>query len=133
MRQVRHQPVRFGGRYRTTRVYNFSFSLSLRDMICARNFSVLDQASNDADVSIVPPIIPDSGFSPVRLEGRHIRRGLPGDYECVASYGLRPSFVHPRRLKRLILVLSRGTQCAGAPPFKRLPALPQGPSFRSGL
>ena len=75
----------------------------------------------------------DFATLPVRLEGRHIRRGLPGDCECVASYGLRPSFVHPRPLKRLILVLSRGTQRAGAPPFKRLPALPQGPSLRSGL
>ncbi|HJY93144.1 MAG TPA: hypothetical protein VJ255_22860, partial [Candidatus Acidoferrum sp.] len=31
---------------------------------------------NDADVSTIPPIIPYGGFSPVRLEGWHIRQGL---------------------------------------------------------
>src|SRR5271167_155238 len=36
-----------------------------------------DRASNDADVSIVPPKIPYGGFSPVRLQGRLIGRGLP--------------------------------------------------------
>src|SRR5260370_40443461 len=36
-----------------------------------------DRASNDADVSIVPPKIPYGGFSPVRLHGWPIRRGLP--------------------------------------------------------
>jgi hypothetical protein len=36
-----------------------------------------DRASNDADVSSTPPIIPYGGFSPVRLEGWRIRRRLP--------------------------------------------------------
>src|SRR5262252_3482487 len=36
-----------------------------------------DRASNDADVSSIPPIIPYSRFSRVRLEGWLIRRGLP--------------------------------------------------------
>jgi hypothetical protein len=36
-----------------------------------------DRASNDADVSSIPPIIPYGGFSPVRLEGWPFRRGLP--------------------------------------------------------
>ena len=33
--------------------------------------------SNDLDVSSIPPIIPYGGFSPIRLEGWHVRRGLP--------------------------------------------------------
>src|ERR1035441_1959843 len=37
-----------------------------------------DRASNDADVSSIPPIIPYGWFSPVRLEGWHIRGDLPG-------------------------------------------------------
>jgi hypothetical protein len=37
-----------------------------------------DRASNDADVSSILPIIPYGGFSPVRLEGWHIRRVLSG-------------------------------------------------------
>ena len=37
-----------------------------------------DRASNDADVSSIPPKIPYGGFSPVRLQGWHIRRDLPG-------------------------------------------------------
>ena len=36
-----------------------------------------DRASNDADVSSIPPIIPYGGFSPVRLEGWLVRRRLP--------------------------------------------------------
>src|SRR5438093_56089 len=32
-----------------------------------------DRASNDADVSIAPSKIPYSGFSPVRLQGQHVR------------------------------------------------------------
>jgi len=36
------------------------------------------RTSNDAAVSIVPPIIPQGGFSPLRLEGWRIRRDLPG-------------------------------------------------------
>src|SRR5208337_498229 len=40
-----------------------------------------DRASNDADVSLIPPIIPYGGFSPVRLKGR-----LSGD-----AFPIRPS------------------------------------------
>ena len=36
-----------------------------------------DRASNDADVSSIPPIIPYGGFSPVRLEGWRFGRRLP--------------------------------------------------------
>ena len=32
-----------------------------------------DRASNHADVSIAPSKIPYSGFSPVRLQGQHVR------------------------------------------------------------
>src|ERR1035438_1808415 len=42
----------------------------------------------------LPPKIPYGGFSPVRFQGRYIRRCLPVDYEFVASHGLPPSFVH---------------------------------------
>ena len=41
-----------------------------------------DRASNDADVSSIPPLIPYGGFSPVRLEGWPVRRGLPGSSEA---------------------------------------------------
>src|SRR5258707_11824052 len=58
-----------------------------------------DRASNDADVSSIPPIIPYGGFSPVRLEGWPFRRGLPN---TSASLNLLPAcagrclvFVHP--------------------------------------
>src|SRR5258707_3199617 len=36
-----------------------------------------DRASNDADVSSIPPIIPYGGVSPVRLEGWRFGRRLP--------------------------------------------------------
>src|ERR1700735_5591044 len=41
-----------------------------------------------------PPKMPYGGFSPVRFQGRYIRRCLPVDYKFVASRGLPPSFVH---------------------------------------
>ena len=47
-----------------------------------------DRASNDADVSSILPIIPCGGFSPVRLEGWHIRRDLP---ETSISLNLLPA------------------------------------------
>jgi hypothetical protein len=53
---------------------------------------------DDADVSIVPPIIPDSGFSPVRLEGRYIRQCLPVDREFFATCGLQSALRAPRCL-----------------------------------
>src|SRR5215467_8413613 len=58
------------------------------------------RTSNDAAVSIVPPIMPQGGFSPLRLEGWRIRRDLPGTsfslsllpaYTARHSVCLRPS------------------------------------------
>src|SRR3954468_19464436 len=43
-----------------------------------------DRGSDDADVSSIPPLIPYGGFSPVRLEGWPVRRGLPGSSEALA-------------------------------------------------
>src|ERR1700704_4149698 len=48
-----------------------------------------DRASNDADVSSIPPIIPYGGFSPIRLEGWLFRWRLPGFH---ASLSLLPAF-----------------------------------------
>src|SRR5271169_7207938 len=53
-----------------------------------------DRASNDADVSSILPIIPYGGFSPVRLEGWHIRRDLP---ETSISLSLLPACADRRR------------------------------------
>ena len=48
-----------------------------------------------------PPIIPYGGFSPIRLEGWHVRRGLPKHHQIKPApgihwsiFGLRPPFVH---------------------------------------
>src|SRR5882672_7005396 len=49
-----------------------------------------DRASNDADVSSTPPIIPYGGFSPVRLEGRLFRWRLP-DFH--ARLSLLPTYM----------------------------------------
>jgi hypothetical protein len=83
------------------------------------------RASNDADVSIASPKIPYGGFSPVRLQGRTIRRGLPSRLVCH-----RPSC---SLLPACFLALCQG-RCA----YEHLrasgsTALPQGPSLRSGL
>src|SRR3954471_2124467 len=43
-----------------------------------------DRASNDANVSSIPPIIPYGGFSPVRLEGWLFRRGLSRRHPALA-------------------------------------------------
>jgi len=50
------------------------------------------RASNDAAVSIAPPKIPYGGFSPVRLQGRYFRRGLPSS-RVLPSAGLPSPFV----------------------------------------
>jgi len=58
-----------------------------------------DRASNDADVSSIPPIIPYGGFSPVRLEGWLVRRDLPGTPSSLsllpACADLRPVCLRP--------------------------------------
>src|SRR5262252_6322655 len=51
-----------------------------------------DRASNDADVSSIPPIIPYGGFSPVRLEGWHFGRRLPN---ASLSLSLLPACAGP--------------------------------------
>src|SRR5271157_3648399 len=43
---------------------------------------------------MVPPKIPYGGFSPVRLQGRCIRRGLPGCTRFSPAVGLPSPFVH---------------------------------------
>ncbi len=73
--------------------------------------------------------LPYGGFSPVRLQGRLVRQGLPvrrnprvEQFACV---------LRAPRCPRRIPVLCRGTWCAGTPPFERLlPLYPRGP--RSG-
>jgi hypothetical protein len=49
-----------------------------------------DRASNDADVSSIPPIIPYGGFSPVRLEGWPFRQRLP---RRLSNSSLLPAYV----------------------------------------
>jgi hypothetical protein len=58
------------------------------------------RASNDAVVSSTLPIIPYGGFSPIRLEGWHVRRRLPTHQQLKPApgihwlmLGLRPPFV----------------------------------------
>jgi hypothetical protein len=77
---------------------------------------------DDADVSIASPKIPYSGFSPVRLQGRNFRRGLPGDLVCHRpSYSLLPP---------LFLALCPGRCACEHLRASRLPLYPRGP--RSG-
>jgi hypothetical protein len=82
--------------------------------------------------SPLPSQIPYGAFSPVRLQGRLVRQGLPvrrSPRVDQFAFVLRAP-----RCPRLIPVLCRGTWRAETPPFERLlPALPQGPSLRSGF
>src|SRR5436309_15886700 len=61
--------------------------------------------------------LPYGVFSPLRLQGRHVRRGLPNrPAHTAASLGFLPSFA----LSAFIVVivgLSRGTSVAGSSPF----------------
>jgi hypothetical protein len=63
----------------------------------ARTFTSQDSQpcrllTNDADVSMVPPKIPYGGFSPVRLQGRSIRRAfLPTTSASLWTVCIRPS------------------------------------------
>jgi hypothetical protein len=74
---------------------------------------------------MVSPKIPYGGFSPVRLKGWNIRRGLPRFRVCLRpSCGLPPSRFPAQ---------CQGRWVSSAPPCERFSALPQGPSLRSGL
>jgi hypothetical protein len=60
-----------------------------------------ERASNDADVSSIPPLIPDGGFSPIRLQGWLSDGTFPNVTALksapdihAATPGLHPSFVH---------------------------------------
>ena len=94
------------------------------------------RASNDAAVSIVPPIMPQGGFSPLRLEGWRVRRDLPDASFSLSllpactvrrSVCLRPSCfsVDPPKVGSVDAIT--------APPCGGILHLPQGPSLRSGL
>ena len=57
--------------------------LEERGLLSAKSWGIAEdrgaeRASNDADVSSIPPIIPYGEFSPVRLEGWLSKRCLPG-------------------------------------------------------
>jgi hypothetical protein len=85
------------------------------------------------DVSIAPPKIPYGGFSPVRFQGRYIRRAfLSITSSSHRAVCLRPSCIslpvssYPRAESRDELRSCTTVQTATA-------ALPQGPSLRSGL
>src|SRR3954453_3668352 len=98
-----------------------------------------DRASNDADVSSIPPLIPYGGFSPVRLEGWPFRRGLSGSPE-----GLDRSRHAPTDARFAVAlrapqhqsgcpVLRRAADHDDAPPWRVGRPPPQGPSLGSGL
>src|SRR5437667_10959751 len=60
--------------------------------------------------------LPYGEFSPVRLQDRYVRRGLPNRHAHIsASLGLLPSFVLSAFIV-VILGVSRGTSRACAPP-----------------
>ena len=93
------------------------------------------RTSNDRR-SIVPPIMPQGGFSPLRLEGWDIRRDLPVDVEQLS----RPRhtladvrFVVALRASALICPKSDLSTPCTAPPCSGLPHLPQGSSLRIWL
>src|ERR1700732_3185611 len=98
-----------------------------------------DRASNDADVSSIPPIIPYGGFSPVRLEGWRFGRRLPNaslSLSLLPAYAdhvlvcFRPSCIpsYPR-MSRSVSARLR----ADAPPWRVGNPPPQGSSLESGL
>src|SRR5882672_6534789 len=100
---------------------------------------VADRASNDADVSSIPPIIPYGGFSPVRLEGWRFGRRLPNaslSSSLLPAYAdhvlvcFRPSCIpsYPRMSRSV-----SGRLRADAPPWRVGNPPPQGSSLESGL
>ena len=94
------------------------------------------RTSNDAAVSIVPPIMPQGGFSPLRLEGWLFRRDLPN---TSVSLSLLPACTDVRSVCRRRSCFNVDPLRVGsvdaitAPPCGGLPHLPQGPSLRFGL
>jgi hypothetical protein len=77
--------------------------------------------------------LPYSGFSPVRLEGRYIRRGLPVRLRVLRVVRFA-SALRALRCLQPILVLSRGAAVRRCTTVQAASAtLPQGSSFRSGL
>jgi hypothetical protein len=92
-----------------------------------------------ATVSIVPPIIPYGGFSPVRLEGWRFGRRLPNaslSSSLLPAYAdhvlvcFRPSCIpsYPRMSRSV-----SGRLRADAPPWRVGNPPPQGSSLESGL
>jgi hypothetical protein len=72
----------------------------------------VDRASNDADVSIASPKIPYGGFSPLRLQGRIIRQGLPGGLVCHLSFVLSAFIVRSLLCVRDDVLMSTSVQAA---------------------
>ena len=91
-----------------------------------------DRASNDADVSIVPPKIPYGGFSPVRLQGRLSDEAfLPKrDQPRIAQFALILRALRAIVGSLLCVEAMRSVKHRRA---SGSAALPQGPSLRSGL
>src|SRR3954454_12506759 len=84
-----------------------------------------ERASKDAGVPSIPPLIPYGGFSPVRLEGWLVRRGLPGRQRLKPAPGMRlltPGLASPFVHLRVGAVVP---YCAG-PPTGRCTALEGG-------
>src|ERR1700756_5099211 len=91
-----------------------------------------DRASNDADASSIPPIIPYGGFSPVRLGGWRFGRRLPNaslSSSLLPAYAdhvlvcFRPSCIpsYPRMSRSV-----SGRLRADAPPWRVGNPPPQG-------
>src|SRR5215510_16371771 len=97
-----------------------------------------DRASNDADVSSIPPIIPYGEFSPVRLEGWPFRRSLPNTSRslsllpaCAGGVWFASVLRAPRDLNGGT-ALRRACGLDFAPPFSGFSTYPRGPRSGSG-
>ena len=84
----------------------------------------------DADVSSILPIIPYGGFSPVRLEGGHIRRDLP--HHSKSGPRLDPTRPKPTSDERNFL---NGTEHAGdvRADLANFPSFPQKVAYCAAL